>query len=73
MLMIQAPGSFLVSYFQGVQYRESVSTWLPFFVTGIEQVILLILCIIFLLKKRIHEKKQRKWNIQESEEKPLFQ
>jgi len=52
MLLLQAPGSFMVVVFQGVLYKENVSTWLPFFITGIQQVILLTICIVFELRKR---------------------
>ena len=51
MLLLQAPGSFLVVFFE-IQYHENISTWLTFFITGVQQVILLILCFYFEIKKR---------------------
>jgi len=59
MLLLQAPGSFLVVVFQGIMYKESVSTWLPFFITGVQQVILLIICIVFEVRKRKRLAKER--------------
>jgi uncharacterized protein with PQ loop repeat len=51
MLLLQAPGSFLVVFFQ-IRYHENLSSWLTFFVTGVQQIILLILCLVFEIRKR---------------------
>ena len=57
MLLLQAPGSFLVVIFH-IQYHENVSTWLPFFMTGIQQTVLLILCVVYEVKRIRNQKKQ---------------
>jgi hypothetical protein len=62
MLLLQAPGSFLVVFFHW-RYHESVSTWLPFFITGIQMIFLLGMCIYYEMKKRRH----RSENIQEEQ------
>jgi hypothetical protein len=44
MLLIQAPGSFLTVYYQLFRAHRGASTWLPYLLAGIQQVILIILC-----------------------------
>eukprot|EP01095_Lingulamoeba_sp_RSL-Kostka_P016111 TRINITY_DN7732_c2_g1_i1.p1 TRINITY_DN7732_c2_g1~~TRINITY_DN7732_c2_g1_i1.p1 ORF type:complete len:315 (+),score=37.46 TRINITY_DN7732_c2_g1_i1:36-980(+) len=46
MLIIQCPGNFLVVLFQ-VLYSANFSTWLPFLVAGIEQIILICQIIYY--------------------------
>eukprot|EP01119_Soliformovum_irregulare_P020463 TRINITY_DN6628_c0_g1_i1.p1 TRINITY_DN6628_c0_g1~~TRINITY_DN6628_c0_g1_i1.p1 ORF type:complete len:303 (-),score=49.56 TRINITY_DN6628_c0_g1_i1:51-959(-) len=55
MLILQAPGSFLVVIFQGVLEGKSVSTWLAFLLTGIQQMVLLIECLIFYFRNKKRE------------------
>jgi len=71
MLLLQAPGSFIVVIFQGILYRESVSTWLTFLLTGIQQTILLILCLVFEFRRRQKTKLNQQETIQ-ADEKNLF-
>lgn len=70
MLLLQAPGSFFVVLFQvkisiyfnshrkGIIYKQNVSTWLNYLLTGIQQVILVIECIVFEIRKRRMKKKE---------------
>jgi len=60
MLAIQFPGSLLVTYFQAFSFGTSVSTWLPYFFSAIQQGMLLILCLWFMV---------RSWRIKRKEEK----
>eukprot|EP01129_Flabellula_baltica_P002475 TRINITY_DN12290_c0_g1_i1.p3 TRINITY_DN12290_c0_g1~~TRINITY_DN12290_c0_g1_i1.p3 ORF type:complete len:105 (+),score=5.97 TRINITY_DN12290_c0_g1_i1:526-840(+) len=57
MLLIQAPASFLVIYYQAVIHQTPFSTWAPFLIRGLQQFILIALIIIFMImdcnKKRI--------------------
>jgi len=65
LLLLQAPGSVLVVVFQGVLYRENVSTWLSFVVSGVMQFTLLVMCIIFKLRLRAAKPVTDSANIQE--------
>jgi len=58
MLLLQAPGSFLVVYFQAIEYHSNVSTWLTFLITGIQQSILLILCIYYEIQNKIRSRRK---------------
>jgi len=60
MLLLQAPGSFMVVVFQLFFYHENVSTWLPFFITGIQQIILLVICIVFEIRNRRRKPSEEK-------------
>jgi hypothetical protein len=64
MLVLQAPGSFLVVFFQAFEYKHPPSFWLPFLFTGVQQVVLLGLCVYLVIKKRRSTPKE--------EEKPLL-
>jgi len=66
MLLLQAPGSFLVVIFQ-FEYHESITTLFPYLLTGIQQILLLIECIVFELRKRWKAKEQ-----EQIENKPLL-
>lgn len=46
-LMIQVPGAFLVIYFQASLYGESVSTWISYLSSGLQQAILLVMCFYY--------------------------
>jgi len=50
MLIIQFPGSLLVTYFQAFLFSTSISTWLPYFFSAIQQGMLLALCLWFMFK-----------------------
>jgi hypothetical protein len=56
MILIQAPGNFLVVLFQ-IQAHANVSTWLPFLVSGIEQLVLLgeIIWYDYILRRFMHK------------------
>jgi len=56
MLLIQFPGSLLVTYFQAFSFHTDVSTWLPYFMSAIQQGILLALCLYFSYKNRNKKK-----------------
>jgi hypothetical protein len=72
MLLLQTPGSFLVVIFQGLLYHESVSTWLSFLFTGLQQLVLLILCIIYdRVFEKLFRKKQPEHSVQADEKTPL--
>jgi hypothetical protein len=47
MLLMQVPGSFLLSYSLSIQPGANWSSWLSYFVSGALQFILLIMCILF--------------------------
>jgi uncharacterized protein with PQ loop repeat len=57
MLLLQAPGSFLVVIFQ-LMYHEAASTWMPYFVTGIQQVVLLGICVWFEIRDRLKRRRE---------------
>mmetsp|Transcript_26034 Transcript_26034/g.36627 ORF Transcript_26034/g.36627 Transcript_26034/m.36627 type:complete len:313 (-) Transcript_26034:2778-3716(-) len=58
MILLQTPGSFLIVVFQGFLYQAPVITWLPFFVCGVEMVILLVLCVGIRIKESCRAKKK---------------
>lgn len=74
MLLIQTPGSFIVVFFQAFMEYSNLSTWFPYFVTGILQIILLLECIFYESKKRFFTKSQIKsLDLQDEESiKPLL-
>jgi hypothetical protein len=47
MLWIQMPGAFLVFAYQSFLIKTSISAGIPYLVTGIQQLILLILCMYY--------------------------
>jgi len=46
-LVIQAPGTTLLVYFQAFVYHVSWSTWVPYFLTAVQMVFLTFLCIFY--------------------------
>jgi len=70
MLLLQTPGSFLVVIFQGILNHENISTWMPFFLTGIQQSVLLAICIY--LEARRYWRKKRETPGQLTETIPLI-
>jgi len=57
MLALQAPGAILVIYFLAVLNKADFTTWAPYVVTFIEQVILIALCAFYhIQEKRAMEK-----------------
>eukprot|EP01116_Phalansterium_solitarium_P009840 TRINITY_DN24172_c0_g1_i1.p2 TRINITY_DN24172_c0_g1~~TRINITY_DN24172_c0_g1_i1.p2 ORF type:complete len:278 (-),score=60.30 TRINITY_DN24172_c0_g1_i1:287-1120(-) len=58
MMLLQTPGSFLVVIFQAFFHHANVSTWLPFFVQGVEQCVVLVMCIVFEIRIRAKKRKQ---------------
>ncbi len=55
MLIIQAPGAILVIYFQAILNKEDFTTWSPYVVTLIEQVILIVQCLYY---KRLNKQEK---------------
>ncbi|TPX30540.1 hypothetical protein SmJEL517_g05927 [Synchytrium microbalum] len=49
-LIMQCPGSFLFAYSLAIQPRTNWTSWLPFFVGGILQFVLLALCTYFICR-----------------------
>src|SRR5262245_16140603 len=45
MLLIQAPGSLLTVYYQLFRAKRGPSTWLPYLLAGIQQIILIFICL----------------------------
>jgi len=64
MLAIQFPGSLLVTYFQAFSFGTSISTWLPYFFSAIQQGMLLILCLWFMLRSWRISRKEKKQKIE---------
>ena len=52
MLCIQAPGTALFVIFQGAIDKSSLTTWLPFLFSCAQQLILLIICVVFWWRDR---------------------
>jgi len=52
MLMIQIPGALLVIIFQGLLNHADITTWGPYLISGIQQMILVVMCIIFRQKTK---------------------
>jgi len=46
-LLIQIPGSFLVVYYQGIVLHNYWSTWLPYFCSAVQQIILVAQCFYY--------------------------
>lgn len=44
-------------YFQAILYHEQASTWVPYLVSAVQQVILIALCVYIRIKKRLKAKK----------------
>jgi len=66
MLIIQTPGSIILTYFQAVMYRESWSTWVPYLITTIQMSMLLTLCLYYTIRDC------RKPKVPDLESKPLL-
>jgi len=58
MLLLQTPGSFLVVLFQGILNHQNISTWMPFFLTGIQQAVLLAICIYLEVRRRLVKRRE---------------
>ena len=52
MLILQTPGAFLFVIFLAFLYHDDFSTWLPPLVSGIEQSVLLGMCIYYWITER---------------------
>jgi len=53
MLLIQAPGAYLVVIFQLLAGAPSWTTWLPYAVGGTTQIVLIVLLVIYMIRDRI--------------------
>ncbi|KAK5577719.1 hypothetical protein RB653_002664 [Dictyostelium firmibasis] len=53
---IQAPGSFLVVFFQ-IESKQNWSTWVPYLATGIQMIVLIVICVYYLIRDRKKNKK----------------
>lgn len=51
-LLIQAPGSLAVVYFDAIQSHLSWTTWAPFLVSAIQQFVLIFMCLYYWLRNR---------------------
>ncbi|EGC28566.1 hypothetical protein DICPUDRAFT_90885 [Dictyostelium purpureum] len=56
---IQAPGAFLVMYFQ-IDSKQNWSTWVPYLATGIQMIVLIVICVYYLIRDRKKNKKLKK-------------
>jgi len=75
-LAFQIPGSLLVCYFQGIVYKQSWSTWLPYLCSAFQQIILIVLCIFFHFqrvgaRKSLSRSQVINRNLEEPEKEPL--
>lgn len=52
MLAVQMPGAVVVSYYQGVLNHADFSTWAPYVLTAIQQVILIVMLVIFMCRDK---------------------
>lgn len=52
MLLIQLPGCLSTIFFQAVLDNGDLTTWLPYFVTAVQQSILIMMCLVFYCKKK---------------------
>mmetsp|Transcript_3617 Transcript_3617/g.4003 ORF Transcript_3617/g.4003 Transcript_3617/m.4003 type:complete len:300 (-) Transcript_3617:246-1145(-) len=59
MLLLQIPGAFLIVYFQAVQSKSDITTWGPYVIQGIEQSLLLAMCIVYWIRDRRRGKRKR--------------
>jgi hypothetical protein len=56
MVAILFPSSFAITFYLAFVAKQEFSTWISNLVAGIQQLILLICCIIFGIKNRILKK-----------------
>jgi len=70
MILLQAPGSFLVVYFQASSGAD-VTTWVPYIITGIQQVILAGLCLYFQRLEGMRKKEDQKGLLSEESDESL--
>ena len=59
MLLLQAPGSLVVIVFQFISLNTDVTTWLPYLVTAIEQIILIVMWFVFFARERAQRWKNK--------------
>jgi len=52
MLVLQMPGALLIIFFQGVLNGASYTTWAPYVFQAVQQLILIIICIVFYIRDR---------------------
>jgi len=56
-LLIQAPGSIAVCYFDAILSHLSWTTWMPYLVSAIQQIVLIFMCIYYHFRnKRLSQK-----------------
>jgi len=51
-LLLQAPGSILVVYFQAIMNHKPWTTWAPYFATAVQQFVLIAQCTLYWVQKR---------------------
>ena len=71
MLALQVPGGFLVVIFNTVISYQSFTTWGPFAISATQQLILLIICLVYSIRDWRKGKKKNDLQIQEIE--PLIE
>jgi len=57
MLCLQMPGALLVAFFQGVLNHASWTTWVPYLVGALNQLVLICMIVFFWIRKRIAKKR----------------
>jgi len=57
MLLLQMPGALIIIFFQGVLNGASYTTWAPYVFQAIQQLILIVICIVYYVRER-QKKKQ---------------
>jgi hypothetical protein len=60
MLILQTPGAFMFVFFLALLYHDDFTTWVPPLVSGIEQSILLGMCIYYWVEEYRAKKKEEK-------------
>jgi hypothetical protein len=57
-LLFTATGALLTAFSMGFFFEQTIWVWLPNFVSGIEQSVLFVMCVIFMYRERREEKKK---------------
>lgn len=71
-LLIQAPGSMAVVYFDAVQSGLSWTTWAPYFVSGVQQFVLIGMCIYYHFRNKKIAESGTSGKIEKGETDPLL-
>ena len=68
MLCLQLPGNLLTVYFQAILHGNSFTTWTPFLVAALQQMILIVMCFFYKIRQI-----RRTENVELDEDKALIE